>query len=290
MGRGSKSLDIFHFEAKCALQYHVRLRRHAFFEEVANERDALRHTARWRESGQQLYQIRRPVAERCGRSTRHARSAKWTQHQAASRLGLTQAYLSMLEHGYRPVTSSLAAQALKVFDLPPTALPLEPGDFQPLKDEEMKSNLGALGYPGFSYLRGRPKYNPVQLLFYALNQPDLDARLVEALPWLTCTFVDMDWDWLVKNVKEHDRQNRLGFVAELAGEFAKRTGDSERFKRLAEYQSSLRRSRLMQEDTLCHDSMTKAERKWLRHNRSPEARYWNLLTDLEVRHLAYVPA
>jgi hypothetical protein len=40
----------------------------------------------------------------------------------------------------------------------------------------MKNDLGVLGYPGFSYLRGRPKRNPVQLLFYALNQPDLDIR------------------------------------------------------------------------------------------------------------------
>lgn len=216
--------------------------------------------------------------------------AEWTQQQAASRLGLTQAYLSMLEHGHRTVTSSLAALAMKVFDLPPTALPLMPSDFRPLKDEEMKADLGALGYPGFSYLRGRPKRNPVQLLFYALNQPDLDARLVEALPWLTCTFVDMDWNWLVMNAKEYDRQNRLGFIVELAGEFAKKSGDTERFKRLAEYQSFLRRSRLMQEDTLCHDSMTQAERKWLRHNRPPEAKYWNLLTDLDVRHLAYVPS
>jgi hypothetical protein len=76
---------------------------------------------------------------------------------------------------------------------------------------------------------------------------------------------------------------------ELAGEFAKKTGDTERFKRLAEYQSSLRRSRLMQEDTLCHDSMTKVQRKWLRHNRPHDPKYWILLTDLDVRHLAYVP-
>jgi transcriptional regulator with XRE-family HTH domain len=217
-------------------------------------------------------------------------NAKWTQQRAASRLGLTQAYLSMVERGNRPVSSSLATEALKAFDFPPTALPLEFDDAWSLKEDEMKSDLGALGYPGFSYLRGRPMRNPVQLLFQALNQSDLDARVVEALPWLTCTFVDMDWDWLVANAKVHDRQNRLGFVVELGGEFAKRSGDAERFKRLTELQLSLYRSRLAQEDTLCHDSMTEAERKWLRQNRPPQARHWNLLTDLGMRHLAYVPA
>jgi transcriptional regulator with XRE-family HTH domain len=217
-------------------------------------------------------------------------NAEWTQQQAASRFGLTQAYLSMVERGHRPVSSCLAKEAVKFFEFPPTALPLEPGDFRPLKEEEMKSDLGALGYPGFSYLRGRPMHNPVQLLFNALDQSDLDARVVEALPWLACTFADMDWEWLVTTAKVHDRQNRLGFVVELAGEVAKRTGDAERYQKLAEHQSSLDRSRLMQEDTLCHDSMTEAERKWLRHNRPPQAKHWNLLTDLDVRHLAYVPA
>ena len=215
-------------------------------------------------------------------------NAKMTQQQAASSLGMSQEYLSMVERGRRTVTAGIVDRAVKIFDLPPTALPLEPGDLHSLNDDEMKSALGALGYPGFSYLRGRPMHNPAQLLFFALNQSDLDARVVEALPWLSCAFVDMNWDWLVRNAKLNDRQNRLGFVIELAGEFAKRKGDGKQSKRLAEHQSLLRRSRLAQEDTLCHDSMTNAERKWLRHNRPPEARYWNLLTDLEVRHLPYV--
>jgi hypothetical protein len=35
--------------------------------------------------------------------------------------------------------------------------------------------------------------------------------------------------------------------------------------------------------------MIKAERKWLRRNRPPVSKHWNLLTDLEMRRLAYVP-
>jgi transcriptional regulator with XRE-family HTH domain len=217
-------------------------------------------------------------------------SAHWTQQKAASGLGLTQAYLSMVERGHRPVTSSFAARALNVLSLPPTALPFQPDDSVPLRDDDLKSDLGALGYPGFSYLRGKPARNPAQLLFYALDQPDLDARVVEALPWLTSTYVDMDWNWLVRNVKLNDRQNRLGFVAALAAELAKRSGDQVRLHKLTEHRTSLDRSRLVREDTLCHDSMTQAERKWLQHNRGPEARHWNLLTDLEVKHLAYAPA
>jgi hypothetical protein len=43
----------------------------------------------------------------------------------------------------------------------------------------------------------------------------------------------------------------------------------------------------MREDTLCHESMTEAERRWLRERRPEEARHWNLLTGLVPEHLSY---
>ena len=216
--------------------------------------------------------------------------ANLTQQEAASKLGLTQAYLSMLERGRRPVTTELATQAIKVFHLPPTALPLE-ADFRSTLDESaFKAELGALGYPGFSYLRGKSHYNPARLLFLALDQDDLDRRVVEALPWLAYTYPEMDWEWLTRNAKLNDRQNRLGFVVDLAEEYAEKMGDESRKKEPRPEKSVLERSRLAREDTLSNESMTQAERKWLRQNRPSKARHWNLLTDLDVRHLAYVPS
>lgn len=47
------------------------------------------------------------------------------------------------------------------------------------------------------------------------------------------------------------------------------------------------RLRLVRENTLCHNSLTEAEKRWLRENRSAEAEYWNLLTDLSAKHLKY---
>ena len=215
--------------------------------------------------------------------------ANLTQQEAASRLGLTQAYLSMLERGRRPVTAELAAQATRVFHLPPTALPLV-DTAATLDESEFKSELGALGYLGFSYLRGKSHYNPARLLFLALDQDELDRRVVEALPWLVYTYPAMDWEWLTRNAKLSDRQNRLGFVVALAEEFAEKTGDQSRKASLSRQVAVLERSRLAREDTLSNDSMTQAERKWLRQNRPSKARYWNLLTDLDVKHLAYVPS
>jgi transcriptional regulator with XRE-family HTH domain len=217
-------------------------------------------------------------------------NASWTQRQAASRLGLTQAYLSMVERGRRPVSSGLAVEARRLFHLPPTVLPLELPGTRVWKEDEFKSELGALGYPGFGYLRREPRCNPAQLLFQAINRPDLDARVVEALPWLASTFVDMDWDWLTRNAKLNDRQNRLGFVVSLAGELAQKASKTAHAQKLANCRRLLERSQLVREDTLCHESMTQAERRWLKKNRPSLARHWHLLTDLEVRHLAYVPS
>jgi len=179
---------------------------------------------------------------------------------------------------------------MNVFHLPPTALPLE-ADFPSTLDESaFKAELGALGYPGFSYLRGKSHYNPARLLFLALDQEDLDRRVVEALPWLAYKYPEMDWEWLTRNAKLNDRQNRTGFVVDLAEEYAEKMGDESRKKSLDQKKAVLERSRLAREDTLSNESMTQAERKWLRQNRPSKARHWNLLTDLDVRHLAYVPS
>jgi hypothetical protein len=100
----------------------------------------------------------------------------------------------------------------------------------------------------------------------------------------------MDWEWLTRKAKLNDRQNRLGFVVDLAEEVAEKAGKASRRKSLSQNKAVIERSRLAKEDTLSHESMTQAERKWLRQNRSSKARHWNLLTDLDVRHLAYVPS
>lgn len=210
-----------------------------------------------------------------------------TQQQAASALSVTQAYLSMLESGRRPVTPSVATRAAQVLDLPPTALPMVPENSLPLNDEELKADLGALGYPGFSYLRGKQARNPAQLLLSTLEQPDLDTRVVEALPWLAWNYADMDWERPVAYAKLHDLQNRLGFVVTLAKELADRRQDQLRSNRLSSAHAALEHGRLAREDTLCHESMTAAERRWLQQHRPEEAKHWNLLTDVQLQHLAY---
>jgi transcriptional regulator with XRE-family HTH domain len=225
-----------------------------------------------------------------GENLRKARQEKgWTQVQAAQRLGMTQAYLSMLERGQRGLSNSVVHRALQKLSVAPTALPLpEAPAALSSPSDSVRNELAALGYPGFSYLRRKPNRNPAEVLFSALNEADLDTRVAEGLPWLAFTYADMDWEWLVRHAKVHDRQNRLGFTVTLAQELAARANDLERAATLHSHLPALRRSLLAREDTFCHDSMTETERKWLRQNRPSVAQQWNLLTDLTVEHLVHV--
>ena len=232
-----------------------------------------------------------------GRELKEARVQRgWTQQQVARKLGVTQAYLSMLEHGHRVLPYSLTRKAVEVLQARPTALPLREATLgTPLDSEEgsekgserLRAELAGLGYPGFAHLRERRRHNPAEVLLHALNESDMDSRVVEGLPWLVVRYADMDWDWLVQNAKVSDRQNRLGFVATLALQLAAKSTDAQRSRKLTEYVRVLDHSRLVKEDTLCHDSLTEAERKWLRANRPAEAKHWNLLTDMKAENLPH---
>ena len=121
------------------------------------------------------------------------------------------------------------------------------------------------------------------MLLAALRQNDLPARLVEALPWLALRFPGLNRQWLVERAKLHDVQNRLAYVVTLASELAG-AGVAAQLRALV---LELEPSRLAREDTLCHDSLTETERRWLREQRSQHAEHWNLLTDLRREHLPY---
>lgn len=153
-------------------------------------------------------------------------------------------------------------------------------------DCRLAAELAALGYPGLSHLKpGRRKKNPAEVLLSALSKDDLDTRLVEALPWVALKFPDLDWRWLTKAAKMNDLHNRLGFVTGLARRLAELRGERESAELLARQESALERSRLIREDTLCHESLTEVERRWLRKNRPAEAKRWRLLTDLTPERL-----
>jgi transcriptional regulator with XRE-family HTH domain len=197
----------------------------------------------------------------------------------AERLGLSQGYVSLLESGKRSVPPRLAQSLRGRLGLSPSTLPPSEVDLDP---ERLPSALGALGYEPFAYLRGR-LLNPAAVLLSALCQKTLPSRVVEALPWLALHFPGLNREWLVERAKVRNVQNRLAYVATVAAELAVGGAATE----LHELVQELEPSRLAREDTLCNDSMTDAERRWLRERRPPPAEHWNLLTDLRREHLPY---
>jgi transcriptional regulator with XRE-family HTH domain len=227
------------------------------------------------------------------RDLRRARqSAGLSQVQAATRLGVSQSYLAMLEAGTRRLTPALARRAMRVYGLPASVLPLEDleSSLRSRGAEGLARDLAALGYPGFAHRRPRgwKARNPSEVLLAALAADDLEARLVEALPWLVLRYWPLDGPWLVRHAKLHDLQNRLGFVLTLAQHLAGRAGDEPKARALRDFASELERSRLAREDTLGRASLGGAERRWLRAHRSDDARHWNLLTDWTADALRYV--
>jgi len=221
----------------------------------------------------------------------HLRSARQsaglTQQQAAGRLGVSQAYLALLERGRRPVTARLGPKIVRLFRLGPTALPLEFDSIDSWHSSSLAAALASLGYPGFRQLRGAHRKNPAVVLLAAILASEVEVRVIEALPWLAVEYVDLDWEWLIREAKLRDVQNRLGFVVTLARQVTEKRGDASAASRLRGVEEVLDRARLVREDTLCQASLSEAERRWLRRTRPVEAGHWNLLTDLNAQFLPY---
>jgi transcriptional regulator with XRE-family HTH domain len=209
----------------------------------------------------------------------------WTQAETASRLGVSQGYVSLLEKNERRMSRRLVRTARKFFDVP--AVASHPSIEKVASSAVLAKTLAGLGYEPLQYLGNRVDANPAEVLLSALRRGDLESRLTEALPWVAMRYTDLDWEWLLERAKVHDVKNRLGYVVSLARELSERHADQSRAGRLREQESRLTRSRLAEEGTLCQDSMTQVERRWLRGHRPESAAYWNLLTDLTPDKLPY---
>jgi len=127
------------------------------------------------------------------------------------------------------------------------------------------------------------------VLLAALSQPNLEARLTEALPWLLLNYPDMDRETLVRRTRADNLSNKLGFMVDMALQLAERLHppQSARLAPLRALRDDLRASRLDVEGTLGQDALSLAERQWLRENRSEVAAYWHLLTNWRPEHFPY---
>jgi transcriptional regulator with XRE-family HTH domain len=217
-------------------------------------------------------------------------AAGLTQREAASRLGLSQPYLSQIECGRRRITNRILQGMRRLYGLRATSLPLpvEPAKLAADTDRHA-ARLAALGYPGYAHVSPSPVLNPAVLLLDALSEDNLDARIIRALPWVLLQFPDLNWSWLLTHVKLRNLQNRLGFLVAVARELAEgKENKSDAASRLRQVEGDLQRARLMAETTLSRESMPPAEREWVRANRPALARRWNVITTLTAEELASV--
>jgi hypothetical protein len=155
----------------------------------------------------------------------------------------------------------------------------------PTDPDMLARQLAGLGYPGFAHL-DHAEATPAAVLRDVVIQKDLEVRLTEALPWVVLTYPDLDWPWLIREVKLWDAQNRLGFIVAMAEELAAtRPQFQPALEQISAAAKVLERARLAREDTLCRESMPPSERDWLSTTRSSLARHWNLLTGLTADQL-----
>jgi transcriptional regulator with XRE-family HTH domain len=223
-----------------------------------------------------------------GQTLRQARTnLRMSQVDAAARLGVSQTLLSLMEKGERSVTPPVAEKAVALLRATPEQLPVSAGTRH--SDDQLAADLGALGYPGYGYLQGQPR-NPTELLFDALDRPNLDARVVEALPWLPLQYPNMDWDWLTTQARVRNRQNRLGFVVALSAKVAKKQAKRGVAERLSQVVKALEESRLANTDTLCQESWPPSQRKFAHQQRSALAAHWKMDTRLTEENLAWFTA
>ena len=82
----------------------------------------------------------------------------WTQQEVATKLSVSQPYLSLMEKGARPVPEKLARKATSAFGLSATTLPVETSwETKPKDANTLAMDLASLGYPGFAYLKSKRK-------------------------------------------------------------------------------------------------------------------------------------
>lgn len=161
---------------------------------------------------------------------------------------MSQAYVSQVEAGARPISRKLAARLARLPDLPPGIVPPGHADLD-AADADFAADLTALGYPGFADRAAAPMLdfeagdtntksaretrrastlaptplprNPAAVIVAILSRRQVAPSVMAAIPWVLVTHADLDAPWLVDQARRRNLQNRLGFLTDLALDVAR---------------------------------------------------------------------
>ena len=210
-----------------------------------------------------------------------------SQGALAKALGVTQAYVSQLESGSRPISRQLVERLGALPDLPGSVIPAG-HDAVDDADADLAADAGALGYPGFAGSAGRRPKNPAAVIVAVLARRQVAPSVMAAVPWLLLSHAALDAAWLIDQVRLRNLQNRLGFLTDLAIDLARGAFrvDDAHLETLQALRAELEASRLANEGTLAR-VLTPTERQFFEEHRSAAARHWHLLTGLTAAQLPY---
>ena len=217
----------------------------------------------------------------------YRKGRKLSQGELARALSVTQAYISQLESGSRPISRSLAERLGALPDLPPSVIPAGHAALDD-RDADLAADAGALGYPTFAAYAGPRRRNPAAVIVSILARDQVAPGVMAAVPWLLLSHPGFDTAWLVDQVRLRNLQNRLGFLTDLALELAGAsfTIDDAHAGELRVLRDKLEESRLANEGTLAR-VLTPAERQFFEEHRSAAARHWHMLTGMTTAQLSY---
>jgi transcriptional regulator with XRE-family HTH domain len=219
------------------------------------------------------------------------RRARLSQVELSQALGISQAYVSILERSSRAVPQRIARVLAALLEFRPTELPLSsaPVGKGDECNESLTRTLAQFGHPHFANrAEGRASQNPTGFLISALASLErAGADVITALPWILLEF-EVDSEYLATTAIASGLQNRLGFLVSLARVIAQRElRFLHRHYELDSLEQRLDASRLAREDTFGGRELGEGMRAWLRENRTDAARHWNLLTDLAPQDVNY---
>ncbi|MDQ3170158.1 MAG: helix-turn-helix domain-containing protein [Acidobacteriota bacterium] len=210
-----------------------------------------------------------------------------SQSALALELGVTQAYVSQVESGARPISRELAERLGTLPGLPASVIPAGHAEVDDA-DADLAAETGALGYPPFAAAAGARPRNPAAVIVAILGRRQVAPSVMAAVPWLLLSNAEIDATWLIDQVRLRNLQNRLGFLTDLAIDLAQSAFAIEdaHLEALRALRASLEESRLANEGTLAR-VLTSTERQFFEEHRSAAARHWHLLTGLTAAQLPY---